>query len=240
MVLENSIRLFINTKLIGELMAEIIGQSIVTNGLICCLDAGNFFSYNGAGNTWVDLSGFGASGTRIGNISFGVGSFIFPASIGTNYFIGGPNTYLDFTMALRPDFTLSNDAGLVGLIGISSNVGNADKSLRCSGANGVGPWALPNPGDANDWANSATTYYVNGIATNIMVDGWNIIGGYRTNQSAGFTTSFTYYLGTCGYNAVPNYREFRGQMGVVLFYNRQLSAAEQIQNFNTLRRRFGI
>jgi len=145
-------------------MAEIIGQSIVTNGLICCLDAGNFFSYNGAGNTWVDLSGFGASGTRIGNISFGVGSFIFPASIGTNYFIGGPNTYLDFTMALRPDFTLSNDATLVGLIGVSNNVGNA----------------------------------------------------------------------------APNYREFRGQMGVDFFYNRQLSASEQIQNFNTFRRRFGI
>lgn len=221
-------------------MAEIYGPSIVTNGLICCLDAGNYFSYTGAGSTWVDISGLNASGVRNGSISFGVSSFIFPASVGSNYFVGGPNTYLDFTMAIRPDFTLANDASLVGLIGISSNAVNADKSLRCSGANGTGPWVLPNPGDANDWANPVTTYYVNGVVTNVLVNGWNIIGGYRTNQSPGFTTSFTYYLGTSGYNAVPNYREFRGFMAIVLFYNRQLSGPEQRQNFESLRGRFGI
>jgi hypothetical protein len=221
-------------------MAEIFGPSIVTNGLICCLDAGNYFSYTGAGSTWVDISGLNASGVRNGSISFGVSSFIFPASVGSNYFVGGPNTYLDFTMAIRPDFTLANDAGLVGLIGISSNAVNADKSLRCSGANGTGPWVIQNPDDANGWANPATTYYVNGVATNVLVNGWNIIGGYRTNQSAGFTTSFTYYLGTSGYNSVPNYREFKGFMAIVLLYNRQLSGAEQRQNFESLRGRFGI
>lgn len=221
-------------------MAEFIGGSIVTNGLVCCLDASNFFSYTGIGNTWIDLSGVSANAQISGNISYGIGSFIFPASVGTNYFVGTANTYLDFTMAIRPDFSLSNDAGLAGLIGASTNLANLDKSLRCSGVNGVGPWVIQNPDDANGWANPATTYYVNGVATNVLVNGWNIIGGYRTNQSAGFTTSFTYYLGTSGYNSLPNYREFKGFMAIVLLYNRQLSANEQRQNFNALRGRFGI
>jgi len=221
-------------------MAEFIGGSIVTSGLVCCLDASNFFSYTGIGNTWIDLSGVSANAQISGNISYGIGSFIFPASVGTNYFVGTANTYLDFTMAIRPDFSLSNDAGLAGLIGACTNLANLDKSLRCSGVNGVGPWFIKNPDDANGWANPATTYYVNGVATNVLVNGWNIIGGYRTNQSSGFTTSFTYYLGTSGFNSVPNYREFKGFMAIVLLYNRQLSANEQIQNFNALRGRFGI
>jgi hypothetical protein len=33
------------------------GPRIVTDGLVCCLDAANRKSYPGSGTTWYDLSG---------------------------------------------------------------------------------------------------------------------------------------------------------------------------------------
>jgi hypothetical protein len=39
--------------------------SIVMNGLVLCLDAGNTKSYPGSGTTWTDLSGNGNTGTLI-------------------------------------------------------------------------------------------------------------------------------------------------------------------------------
>lgn len=224
-------------------MSEVNGPNVVTSGLVCCLDASNYFSYSGIGNTWYDVSGNNAHGQIVGTISFGIGSFIFPTSTGGNYILGTANTYVDFTMVIKPDFSANNEAGLAGLIGIGSNLSNSDKSLRIAGVNGTGPWsfATRNPGDANDWANpNATNYYVNGIVTNVLSNGWNIIGGYRTNQSVGFPTSFTYYLGTSGYNGTAPYREFKGNMAYVLLYNRQLTDSEQKQNFNALRTRWGL
>lgn len=47
--------------------------------------------------------------------------------------------------------------------------------------------------------------------------------------------SFAYCLGA-GYNS----RAFQGKIAVVLFYDRVLTAAEQLQNFNALKSRFGL
>ena len=44
-------------------MGVAYNSSIVTNGLILCLDAGNRKSYPGTGTTWTDLSGRGNNGT---------------------------------------------------------------------------------------------------------------------------------------------------------------------------------
>jgi hypothetical protein len=114
----------------------------------------------------------------------------------------------------------------------------SDKSLRFEGVNGTGPWTLSarNPGDANDWAySSATTYYVNGSSSTNLVSGWNVLGGYRTNQTT-FPANFSYYLGSSAYAN----RGFKGKLAAIFMYNRQLSAAEQVFNYNVLRSRFGI
>ena len=39
------------------------GPKIVTDGLVCCLDAADRNSYPGSGSTWIDLSGNGNNGT---------------------------------------------------------------------------------------------------------------------------------------------------------------------------------
>jgi hypothetical protein len=137
-----------------------------------------------------------------------------------------------------PDFSRSQTSNIAGLIGNNTPASNADKSLRFSGVNGTGPWNLTarNPGDLNDWANpTATTYFVNGAVSNVTVAGWNILGGFRTNQAT-FPLNFSYHLGSSSYVD----RSFQGRIAAVYMYNRQLTPEEQQQNFNGLRRRFGI
>ena len=214
---------------------------IVTSGLIARLDASNTSSYPGTGTTINDLSGQGATGTINGTISFvsaGQASYWnFPTASDSNYISSTlSQSYVDCTFVLYPD--LASTTGLSGLISNSAPSAPTDKSLRFEGVNGVGPWNVSsrNPGDANDWAYpTRTNYYVNGTITNILVSGWNIFGGYRTNQST-FPLSFAYFLGSSGYPA----RSFQGRLALALLYNRQLSDAEQVQNYTALRGRFGL
>ena len=224
-------------------MSIAYNRSIVTSGLVACLDAGNPRSYSGSGTTITDVSGQGATGTINGTISFvsaGQASYWNFATSSDSNFISSTlsQSYVDCTFVLYPDFNANNGSAIAGLISNSSPAAPTDKSLRFQGVNGTGPWTLAdrNPGDANDWAYpTATTYYVNGTVSNILVSGWNIFGGYRTNQST-FPLSFAYYLGSSGYPA----RSFQGRIAVALLYNRQLSATEQLQNFNALRGRYGV
>jgi hypothetical protein len=215
---------------------------IVTDGLVLCLDAANVKSYPGSGTTWTDMSGRNAHGTINGSVSFvsdGTRSYFnFATASNLNYISSTVSqNYLDFTIIFQPDFTLSG--GLAGLIATSSAATSSDKSLRFRNVNGTGPWTMVggNPGDVNDWANpTATSYYVNSTVSNTLVSGWNIFGGYRTNQGANFPANFSYFLGSSGYTG----RGFRGKIAAVYMYNRQLSSDEQRQNFNAHRGRFGI
>jgi hypothetical protein len=222
-------------------------EEIVTSGLTALIDAGFTPSYPKSGTTIYDLSGNGANGTLVGSVTW-VSSgttgeksyFNFSAGSNSNYISSSVSqSYLDCTMVLMPDFSYSTPTGLAGLIATSSPATNSDKSLRISGVNGTGPWNMTarNPGDGNDWANpTATTYYVNGVASNVLVSGWNVFGGYRTN-TAGFPSTFPYFIGSGGYSVN---RGFQGKIAVVLLYNRQLSAAEQLTNYNALKGRFGL
>jgi hypothetical protein len=218
---------------------------IVTNGLILALDAADKNSYPGTGTAWNDLSGRNAHGTIVGSVAFvnsGAQSYFNFATANDSNYISSTvsQTYLDFTAVFLPDFTYNPVSTIVGLIGTNTPASLADKSLRF-GTGGSNPWSLTgrNPGDTNDWANpSATTYYVNGIASNTLVSGWNIFGGYRTNQSGGigFPSSFSYHLGSSAYTG----RSFQGRIACMYMYNRQLSANEQLQNYNALKSRFGL
>ena len=46
------------------------GPTIVTNGLVLHLDAGNPASYPGSGTTWTDLSGNGNDGTLVNGVGY--------------------------------------------------------------------------------------------------------------------------------------------------------------------------
>ena len=131
---------------------------------------------------------------------------------------------------------------MAGLIGSSTDATSSDKSLRLINVNGTGPWQTRNPDNTDGWASLTTTYYINGVGSTTstnLATGWNILGGYRTNQSTGvFAGAINYFLGLEGYSG--DARQFRGNIAAVALYSRQLSAGEQVNNYNYFAGRFGL
>ena len=226
-------------------MGQIGGPRIVTSGLILVIDAANIVSYPGAGSAIKDLT-LRADGTINGTITFssvGSSSYWNFATVSSANYISSTisQPYVDCTIIFQPDFTLSNNASLVGLIAASNDTTNTDKSMRFGTANGTGPWTIKSSGlNADDWGNPSTTYYVNGVAVAdgaSLRTGWNVVGAYRTNQTT-FSASFAYFLGTEGYSG--GIRDFQGRIAAVYLYNRQLTAAEHANNYNALKSRYGL
>lgn len=204
------------------------------SGLIAYLDAGNPASYPGSGTTWTDLSGNGNNGTLTNGVGYSAANGGALTFDGVDDYVSSVNSqnYQDIVIIFQPDFSLNNGSNLAGII--ASGTGS-DMSMRFSGANGVGPWTIPNPGNTNDWANSPASYYVNGTASNQVASGWNILSGNRTNMSP-FPANFAYYLGTSGYAN----RYFKGKIAAVFLFNRVLTNAERVQYFANYRSRFGL
>jgi len=242
-----------NLQVAGQ-FDEVTGM-LVTNGLIAYIDAGKLSSFNGNGVTTgnsvpvFDLTA-NNNATMNGTVTWtSAGPYSessywrFPTA-GSGNFISTTVTqnYLDCTIVFQPDFTLSTSSGLVGLIASSTDATSSDKSLRLQNANGTGPWQTINPDNNDGWANSTTTYYINGVATTTnanLASGWNVLGGARTNTTNGaFAGNFAYYLGTEGYSG--DLRDFRGNIAAVALYNRQLTAAEQLNNYNYFATRYGL
>ena len=64
-------------------MATDYNHSIVTDGLVLCVDAANTKSYPGSGTTWTDISGKNHNGTLINGPTFSsdnMGGIVFDGS----------------------------------------------------------------------------------------------------------------------------------------------------------------
>jgi hypothetical protein len=229
-----------NIQLAG-ILDEVTGM-IVTNGLIAYIDAGKYESYTGTGTSVRDLVNPSTNpATLNGTISYvsaGSASYWnFATGAATNYITSTlAQNYLDCTLVFYPDFTYTSGASLA--MGLGAGI-SADKTMRFGGANGTGPWTLQNPGNTDDWARTATTYYVNNTSytgAGSLVSGWNIVGGLRTNTTNGaFASNFAYTWGT-GFAG----RYYQGRLAAIVLYNRQLTAAEQQNNYNYFAARYGL
>lgn len=217
--------------------------TVVTSGLLVYWDADNPNSYPKSGTSITDLSGNGRTGTISGSVSYvnnGLyGSYWNFSRSDSNYiYTTSTAAYLDCTIIFYPDLTLPQ--GLVGLVADSTPAAGNDNSMRFEAPATPGqPWTISsrNPGDLNDWAySSGTTYYKNNVGGATAVSsGWNIWGGYRTNQSS-YPQTGALYIGSSGYPG----RGFSGRISAVLMYNRQLSAAEHTTNFNAFKARYSL
>lgn len=220
--------------------------AIITSGLITYLDASDPSSYTGSGTTWTDKQGI-ASGTINGAINYvsnGNASYFSLPGANNAYIRSSVNQSIkDFTIVFEPDFSSFNYSGGHTLFSKGPGV---DISMRfwsysfidqtgvVGNPNNV--WGVPNTTDIVTWQ-GVSSLYLNGSNQTInffpLVNGWNILGGQ--NDPSNSWGSFAYCLGA-GYNS----RAFQGKIAVVLFYDRVLTAAEQLQNFNALKSRFGL
>jgi hypothetical protein len=226
--------------------------SIITNGLVLCLDAANSKSYPGSGTTWTDLSGRGNTGTLVNGVGYNssnLGSLVFD----------GTNDYAVLSRPVQNDFTLScwfkttqsftiytsgafqwwQGAGLVDceVGGIVNDFGLALNAAKVSfGVGGSSDTSIQSPLTYNDnvWHYAVATRIRSSGALVLYVDGILVASG--TGGTNSLTTPTQLRIGSL--QTGSNF--FSGNIAQASIYNRALTAAEIQQNFNALRGRFGI
>ena len=215
--------------------------SIVTNGLVLCMDAANPRSYPGTGTVWNDASGNTNNGTLINGVGYN------SANLGTLVFDGVDDTVslgyaeslisVDITHIAWVNATVfASWNGIISTMpswgtGFSLQIGTTQRiAAMISGIYLTTSWAPL----TDTWYCIAATHralddlcvlYVNGVQEN------------STTRAITYTANAVTTIG-CFYTS-PSLL-FNGKISDVMTYNRALTAQEIQQNFNALRGRYGI
>ena len=222
-------------------------SKIVTNGLVLCLDAANRQSYPGSGTTWTDLSGTGSNGTLQNGSTYtsnNAGAIVLD---GVNDYISVTSNPGGFVNNISFEFWYKSLADFQMLV-----QGSYGTFMICRNVTGLGSqlaWKLtkPNvvdiiigtvPRDSN-WHQVVGTFSSTvGEGTRVYVDG--ALNGSSTNTNNFQNPASSFTLGTVpdGFGGGSYY--LTGNIANVKLYNRPISAAEVLQNFNATRGRFGV
>jgi hypothetical protein len=217
--------------------------SLVMNGLVLCLDAGNTKSYPGSGTTWTDLSGKSGAMTLTNGPTYSSADGGYILFNGVNQWARTTSTGLGtgnrpHSLEMWVNFTTitSTSRWWLAVIGTYESVGQ----LHWIGVNATntafGVWSgatvQPNLLGANRWLHIVTTF--NGTLLSSYV---NSVAGPTTNATFNITSS-TFTIGLETAQSAEDY--YSGKVSIARIYNRALTAAEVSQNFNALRGRYGI
>jgi len=220
--------------------------SIVTDSLTLCVDAGSPRSYSGSGTSWLDVSGsnytsvltnspiytsanagsyFTFDGVNDFSISSGFQTF------GNNmtweawiYATGTANPYNMFMGRYLPYFSFYNGDRLY----FSNLIGGVQQTIQTSGLS-LNTWYHAAFTTSYSAPNTTMTIYTNGVQSTS-----SSYSGTQGNYSNGFM------IGDGNNGSNLSWYPFTGRIGKVKVYNKTLSAAEILQNFNALRGRYGI
>jgi len=220
-------------------------NSIVTDGLVFYVDAGNSSSYSGSGTTWSDLVG-----SNDGTLTNG------PTYSSTN---GGAVVFdaVDDYVVFPHDSALNVDSITVEIIcsfdsffngyGVAKRTShNIDNAFFLGlGSNTLLRWQHSTNGtqalnlDYTHSMNTTDTYHIVGTyaaagGKKLYVDAQEVAS--NTNSGNLYQSSDDLYIGTDGrltpgFNAMDNFFVLR-------IYNRALSSTEVLQNYNALKNRF--
>jgi hypothetical protein len=215
--------------------AQATYQGIVLDSLYAYYDASIGSSYPGSGSTWFDISGNGR------HLSMGSGATL------TNQFGGVIQFTKDangFARIAGSSFDLrSVNHTVLGWVRKLSN-GDDGRTITALDNN----WLLAHHdntyGDyyAEGWVNdissptSDTTWRMFTGTGNVSTDTWGI---YINDSLAASNSNGS--QGPHGLNINNQYSQYSScQIGCVIAYTRVLTAAEVLQNYNALRKRFGV
>ena len=231
-------------------MAITYNSHIVKDGLILCLDPASVGSYPRSGSTWKDLAK-NANGTLINDATFSSANEGVIVFDGTDDYVDcGDSASLEFSSG--ESFTLSiwfkGTSARGCLLSKGYDTGSQDR-----------PWYML-------WCNSASDEDVNIFLrsvgggsfkttndNNVQDNEWHNIVGVYDASAATITTYTDAVAGTpvgsvsaqaYGTNSSPfvvgkhNNEEINGSIGPVHVYNKALSAAEVLQNYNVIKRRY--
>jgi hypothetical protein len=228
-------------------------NTIVQQGLVLNLDAGNPYSYAGAGTTWYDVSGNSNSGTLTNGPTYN-------SDAGGNIVFDGSNDYVSIPSAasIKNTSTLSLEGwvfissamnyygGIIGK-GISDSqeeycllVHSVNSKVYMDVGSSGGPYTDATYSfSLNTWyhiigthertaGSSSIKIYINGsLLSSTTVNPTNTVNDNATNVSIGSR----FNGGTSVWN---------GKIATARIYTRTLSAAEVLQNYNATKGRFGL
>ena len=232
------------------------GPDIITDGLVFAQDAASARSYPGSGTSWYDLSNDKNTGTLYNGVSYsttdgGTMSFdgnddYMQSDVSTTSLDGDPSFSADMFVKRRTGTNVGSNNGFWGIGGVNqgngisgwtptTNLINLDVYDSTRLATSV---YYPE----NEWihicwtkngAGTETTNvkcYINGVSTSLT----KTRNATRTNQ---FNTSTT---GVCLGRISSNYSGFYSPIDVATYkiYDRALTAAEVLQNYNAIKNRF--
>jgi len=213
------------------------GPSIVTDGLVFYVDAANDNSYPGTGTTWSDLVG-GNDGTLTNGPTY-------DSTNGGSIDFDGVDDKVTttFNNALG-DFTA---CAWFKSTGLNTYERVLDKSY------GGGFWIGRSSNNANQWGGGIKQNQSPfGIYITLSDGDWHYIvsrrsGSTHTILGDGITNTASQTVNTSllntnslriGHSDQPNGDELEGNIGLVKIYNRALTDAEILQNYNALKNRF--
>jgi hypothetical protein len=247
-------------------------NTIVQQGLVLNLDAGNPYSYAGAGATWIDVSGAVNDFPIFGSPTYSVDQFIlngttqyFSLSAASGFFISSTNNlYADvgyawtisawFKFPVSPtsvrDATINAGNCSYCIFGNGGGIGGAETiALFVSGVSGTFAGVHPyycmmglrggktqlsiDPVNTNVWNNVVVTWdgsasrgYFNGVDRGSLTSAGQgmQINGYTIGSQVGGSSN----------------HHFEGSISQTFVYNRAISAAEVLQNYEALKGRFGL
>ncbi len=221
-------------------MAVGYNPSIVSDGLVLYLDSANSRSYSGSGNTWYDLSRSSNTSALTNGASYvGSGSSSYISFDGSNDYVAvnssanilSKTEYTKTAYIYVTSFSTSNN--------IISGGNTAQHAFWLFGSNKL------NAGHNGNWNTvvgsttlSLNRWYFCAVSYSDS-SGWKLyLNGTQDGTSAN-TTTFTgsQFVNIGSYD---NGNNFTGRIAGALIYNRVLSAAEILQNFNATRFRYGI
>jgi hypothetical protein len=202
------------------------GPNIIEDGLILSIDAGDRNSYPGSGTNIYDSSGNNYTFTLQGNAAYST------QGNGSIYLDGSTDGIQRLsTSALVSTITLVQwlkTTDTVGLMLSGRPVGSTDSYY-------VGAY-YPGQGFYNGNCGSPTFYIDTNQTANPATPINYLDNNWHMWEAKGL--NFATWTDTWNFLGYASGYEIAGYVGKIMMYNRSLSAAESLQNYNALRSRF--
>lgn len=230
----NATAAYLNNKLVWSPISNVI----VSDGLTLKLDASDSNSYPGSGTTWTDIAGTQENITLVNSPTFISGIPSYFTFNGSNQRGTGNSNVIPTTTYTKSVWFYLNSYADNNLV--SSDVGGhfmffaGSNKLYCGHANWGNYLAYPSTAifGLNSWYNATLTFnttdgmklYVNGVLDSTYTANKTARGGNGSTNIACF-----------GVGNLLN-----GRISKVYCYNRSITDAEVLQNYNAEKSQFGL
>jgi hypothetical protein len=225
--------------------------SAVAN-LVLALDAANPSSYPGSGTTWTDLSGNNNHGTLTNGPTFS-------SANGGSIVFDGVDDFVSFSsINLGNELTVSCFVRPQTTSTIQTIFGNSAAGTNINGIRLFFNTYLSNSrvivievGNGTSGDNTSTsakviydtwqniTFVLNKTTTSLKIYYNGILEVQKNSTVNNYNTNAAFRLGTL-IDAAPQNYILKGNVALYNVYNRELSSAEILQNYNGTKSRFGL